>query len=49
MIVQRIGTSEGMKDVPGELAEGDGAAISNERSINIVAKDAAEVLLFDVA
>ncbi len=32
-----------------ELAEGDGAAISNERSINIVGKAAAEVLLFDVA
>jgi quercetinase-like protein len=32
-----------------ELTEGDGAAISNERSINIVGKAAAEVLLFEVA
>jgi quercetin 2,3-dioxygenase len=32
-----------------ELAEGDGAAVSNERSIDIVGKDTAEVLLFDVA
>lgn len=32
-----------------ELLEGDGAAIHNEQSVNLVGKDAAEVLLFDLA
>ena len=42
--------ARGSADVNGvALAEGDGAAISEEREIVVTAKDAAEILLFDLA
>jgi redox-sensitive bicupin YhaK (pirin superfamily) len=42
--------ARGSADVNGvALAEGDGVAISDEREIVVTAKDAAEVLLFDLA
>jgi redox-sensitive bicupin YhaK (pirin superfamily) len=32
-----------------ELSEGDGAAITDEESVNVTGKDAAELLIFDLA
>jgi redox-sensitive bicupin YhaK (pirin superfamily) len=45
-----IQVARGAVDVNGHsLAEGDGAAISDEREVVVTARDAAEVLVFDLA